>query len=133
MTEMVFHPLFADFMKQNKPVEHFVGSNDLTVEEHMEVQRIVQKHVDNAVSKTINMSEDYSMEDMSKVWLDYLPELKGTTFYREGSRKFIMPDGSEQEPPLKAIPIDEAIQRFRAESSQAVAPVDDCASGLCEL
>lgn len=132
-TEMVFHPLFAEFMKQGKAVDHFVGSNDLTVKEHMEVQRIVQRNVDNAVSKTINMAEDYSMEDMSKIWLEYLPELKGTTFYRESSRKFIMPDGSEAEPPLKAIPIEEAKTRFTAQSTNGSEYVDDCASGSCEL
>ena len=132
-TEMVFHPLFADFMKQGKPVGHFVGSNDLTVEEHMEVQAIVQRHVDNAVSKTINMSEHYSIEDMSKVWLKYLPELKGTTFYRENSRKFINDDGTEQEPPLLAIPIEEAKARFTEQAKQEVEFVDDCASGSCDI
>ena len=76
--ELVFHPLFKKFMDEGRSVDHFVGSRDLTVREHMEVQKIVQKHVDNAVSKTVNMPEDYPIEEMSKLWLEYLPYLKGT-------------------------------------------------------
>lgn len=132
-TEMVFHPLFAEFMKAGKNVDHFIGSHQLTVREHMEVQRIVQKHVDNAVSKTINMPETYTVEDMSDIWLEYLPTLKGTTFYRESSRKFINADGTEAEPPLVAIPIEEAKKRFNEQSKQEAAVVDDCVSGVCTL
>ncbi len=132
-TEMIFHPLFAQFMKEGKSVDHFVGSYELTVREHMEVQRIVQKHVDNAVSKTINMPESYTVDDMSDIWLEYLPTLKGTTFYRENSRGFVNADGTVAEPPLVAIPIQEAKERFNAQSTTENAFVDDCASGVCEL
>src|SRR5437899_1448720 len=58
-TELVFHPLFAQFMKEGKDVSHFVGSHELSVRDHMEIQKVIQKHVDNAVSKTINMPKDY--------------------------------------------------------------------------
>lgn len=133
--ETVFHPLFVQFMKEGKSVEHFVGSMDLSVEQHLEVQRIVQKHIDNAVSKTINMAKDYSVEDMSKVWLKYLTELKGTTFYRDGSRNYIDEKGVEHEPPLKAISLEEAKARFETDNSlkQEAAKVVDCATGVCEI
>ena len=65
--ELVFHPLFEQFMKEGKPVDHFVGSRDLTVRDHMEVQKIVQKHIDNAVSKTINMSHDFPISEMATI------------------------------------------------------------------
>src|SRR5574343_1332659 len=132
-TETVFHTLFSKFMEEGKSVEHFVGSMDLSVEQHLEVQRIVQKHIDNAVSKTINMSKDYPIEDMSKVWLKYLPELKGTTFYRDGSRKYVDEQGVEHEPPLKAISLEEAKNRFTTENKTDTMFVDDCAKGICEL
>lgn len=132
-TETVFHPLFAKFMKEGKSVDHFVGAMDLTVEQHLEVQRIVQKHIDNAVSKTINMSEHYSVEDMSKVWLEYLPHLKGTTFYRDNSRKYIDENGVEHEPPLKAISLEEAKQRFFSGATEEVAETMDCPKGVCEI
>lgn len=130
--ELVFHPLFAKFMEEGKSVEHFVGSRDLSVEQHLEVQRIVQKHIDNAVSKTINIANDYPIEEMSKVWLKYLPDLKGTTFYREGSRNYIDADGKEHEPPLQAISLEEAKERFSdKEKTDTVAM--DCPKGVCSI
>lgn len=131
--ETVFHPLFAKFMEEGRSVEHFVGSMDLSVKQHLEVQRIVQKHIDNAVSKTINMAKDYSVEDMSAVWLEYLPTLKGTTFYRDGSRNYVDDKGVEHEPPLKAISLEEAKKRFTKDSNVETALVDDCVSGICEV
>lgn len=132
-TELVFHPLFEQFMKDGKDVGHFVGSHDLSVRDHMEVQRIVQKHVDNAVSKTINIAHDYPMAEVEKLWLEYLPHLKGTTFYRDGTRGMVRDDGTIEPPPLSPIPINEAKTRFNEQHKTDAEQVDDCASGLCSL
>jgi ribonucleoside-diphosphate reductase alpha chain len=131
--ELVFHPLFAKFMNEKKDVSHFVGTSDLTVRDHMEVQKIIQKHVDNAVSKTINMPEKYPQKDMNQLWLEYLTDLKGTTFYRENSRGFVNDKGEVEEPPLKAISLKDAIKRFDENAKQEAAEVDDCPSGICEV
>lgn len=132
--ELCFHPLFSKFLEEGKPVDHFVGSHDLSVRDHMEVQKIVQKHIDNATSKTINMPEKYPIEDMNKLWLEYLPYLKGTTFYRENSRKFVDENGVEHDPPLVPIPIDEAIKLSKErEVKEEAAEVDDCATGVCDV
>lgn len=132
--ELVFHPLFEQFMKENKSVDHFVGSHDLTVRDHMEVQRIVQRHVDNAVSKTINIAHDYPMEEVEKLWLEYLPQLKGTTFYRDGTRGMVRADGTIEPPPLSPIAIEDAKKRFFDEQHATdLEAVDDCASGVCSL
>jgi ribonucleoside-diphosphate reductase alpha chain len=132
-TELVFHPLFEQFMRESKDVSHFVGSHDLTVRDHMEVQRIIQKHVDNAVSKTINIAHDYPMAEVEKLWLEYLPYLKGTTFYRDGTRGMVMADGTVEAPPLSPIPIEEAKLRFNEAHKTEVESVDDCPSGVCEI
>jgi ribonucleoside-diphosphate reductase alpha chain len=132
-TELVFHPLFEKFMKEGKSVEHFVASHQLSVREHLEVQTIVQKWVDNAVSKTINMAHDYPLEDMERMWLEYLPKLKGTTFYRDGTRGYVREDGTVEEPPLKPLELEEAKRRFTEAHQTAVEFVDDCASGVCSL
>jgi ribonucleoside-diphosphate reductase alpha chain len=133
-SELVFHPLFADFMSKGKDVSHFVGSHNLDVKDHMEVQRIVQKHVDNAVSKTINMAQDFPVERMSDLWLEYLPELKGTTFYRENTRGYYdEKTGKMLEPPLVAISLADAIERYNNQHKTEAAFVDDCPGGVCEL
>ena len=130
-TELVYHPLFEQFMKEGKSVEHFVGSRDLSVRDHLEVQRIVQHHVDNAVSKTINIPADLPMEEMEAAWLEYLPVLKGTTFYRENTRGFVNAEGVVEEPPLKAISLEEAKTRFA--ESHVIGGEVDCVSGQCSI
>lgn len=131
--ELVFHPLFEKFMQEGKKVDHFVGSHDLSVRDHLEVQRIIQRHVDNAVSKTINIPVDYSMEDMEQLWLEYLPHLKGTTFYRETTRGYVNKAGEVEAPPLEAIPLKEAKKRFKEVHAIEAAQVVDCPSGVCAL
>ncbi len=131
--ELVFHPLFAEFMKQGKDTAHFVGARDLTVRDHMEVQRIVQRHTDNAVSKTINTPEDYSLEDMSNIWMEFLPDLKGTTFYRENTRGYVNDQGIIEPPPLTALSLDEATARYSEAHKMEAAVVDDCPSGVCSI
>lgn len=132
-TELVFHPLFERFMTEGKPVDHFVGSHDLAVRDHLEVQRIIQKHVDNAVSKTINIPHDYPMEKMEEAWLEYLPHLKGTTFYRESTRGYVNAKGEVELPPLSAIPLKEAKKRFKETHKTGSEAVMECPSGVCSL
>lgn len=129
--ELVFHPLFKKFMEEGKDVSHFIGASELEVEQHMEVQKIIQKYIDNAVSKTINMPEKYPIKTMGEVWLKYLPFLKGTTFYRESSRGYINEKGEKEEPPLVALSMEDAKKQFTKESKDA--KIVDCKSGKCEL
>lgn len=133
-TELVFHPLFAQFMKEGKSVEHFVSAHELSVKDHMEVQKIIQKHIDNAVSKTINIPYDYPLEDVAQLWLDYLPYLKGTTFYRENTRGYYNEVTSQiEEPPLKAINLEEAKNRFTEQHKTDIINIDDCPDGICDI
>lgn len=132
-TELVFHPLFSKFMKEGKSVEHFVGARDLSVKEHMEMQKIVQNHIDNAVSKTINIPENYPMEEVSALWLEYLPYLKGTTFYRENTRGYVDDNGKVHEPPLVAISLEEAKEKFKSTDKIVEDSEIDCVGGSCEI
>lgn len=132
-TELVFHPLFEKFMSEGKSVEHFIGSMDLDIKDHLEVQRIVQLHTDNAVSKTINIANNYPIEKMEKIWLEYLPDLKGTTFYRDNTRGYVNNEGIIEEPPLKAISLKEAKKRFTEEHKVDKIQEIDCPGGVCEI
>ena len=100
--------------------EVFEGAADLTPKDHFEVQRIVQKHIDNAVSKTINLPKDYTSDNLSKLWLEYLPEIKGSTFYRFGSR---------ENEPIEPIGVQEA--RNLLEEELVFDP--SCKSGACDV
>lgn len=133
--ELCFHPLFVAAMEAGKSIDHFIPSSEINVEQHLEIQKIAQKHIDGAISKTIILPKNYSIKKLSKIWLEYLPYLKGTTFYREGSRNFVDENGVEHEPPLVAIPIKEAIELFKEnkELKKEAASVSDCPKGVCDI
>jgi len=66
----------------------FPVAADLSYETHIKMQAAFQNSgVDNAVSKTINMSPDVTYEDVIKSYLlAYKEECKGITIYRDRSR-----------------------------------------------
>ena len=51
------------------------------------MQSVFQKHVDNAVSKTVNLPHGESPEDVKKIILRaYKLKCKGITVYKYGSK-----------------------------------------------
>lgn len=65
----------------------FVTAHDLTPEAQVRMQSIFQEGVDNAVSKTINLSSSADVEDVTDIFhLSFKLGCKGITVYREGSK-----------------------------------------------
>jgi ribonucleoside-diphosphate reductase alpha chain len=66
----------------------FLTAHDIDPQSHVRMQAVFQKQVDNAVSKTINLPESATVEQLRSVFLlAHSMKCKGITVYRYGSKK----------------------------------------------
>ncbi len=84
----------------------FTPASEVTVDQHLAIQAAVQKHVDQAVSKTVNAPFETTVDDIERLYVRaWETGCKGVTVLRQGSR----------------------------EESVIVAPQGDCVGAACSL
>jgi ribonucleoside-diphosphate reductase alpha chain len=91
---ILYHPLLEEWRAKhpNEPTPgYFVASKDLTPEEHVRVQAMVQSYTDSSISKTVNAPNDHTVEQVQELYrLAYETGCKGITYYRDGSRDAVL-------------------------------------------
>jgi ribonucleoside-diphosphate reductase alpha chain len=67
----------------SKLPSHFVTAQKLYPQAHLQMQAALQPYVDNSISKTVNIPEDFPFEDFREVYeIAYNAGLKGCTTFR---------------------------------------------------
>lgn len=68
--------------------ETFIIASDIPPESHLDILEVFSNYVDLSCSKTINFSNDATVEDIENIYLDAWERgVKGVTVYRDGSRE----------------------------------------------
>lgn len=77
---------FGDLFESLRTYGAFTSSENLSIDEHLSVLAICSHYTNMAISKTVNIPNDYSYEDFQKVYLyAYANNIKGITTYRAGT------------------------------------------------
>src|SRR6266540_6675142 len=100
LSESVFeveHPLIPEYKKLTEsrsedPLPgYFITAHEISPEKRVLMQAALQKHIDQAISSTINLPRDASLETVERIYrMAWEQGLKGVTVYREGSREGIL-------------------------------------------
>lgn len=71
----------------NPDAEWACNTSNLTVDDHINTMKILAKYLDSAMSKTVNLPNDYPYEDFKKLYIDCWKSgvIKGCTTYRDGT------------------------------------------------
>ena len=119
------HQIYKDLLLSGGDVpDWFVDTSDLEPKDHLEIQSIVQKYTDGAVSKTINMPKGTTEDQLSSLLLEYIRDLKGCTVYVDGSREGQI---------LNNIPKEEVLNYLNESTSDIDEETTKCTNGKCSI
>jgi ribonucleoside-diphosphate reductase alpha chain len=100
LSESVFeveHPLIDEYKKtsgtrKDEPLPaYFVTAHAVAPEKRVLMQAALQRHIDQAISSTINLPKDTPVETIERIYrMAWEQGLKGITVYQEGSREGIL-------------------------------------------
>jgi len=131
---VLYHPLYQAWRGAHPgdpTPEWFVKAADLTPEEHVRVQALIQSFTDSSISKTVNAPNSHTVQEVDTLYRQaYALGCKGVTYYRDGSRDAVLMHleekpgagsheagvGSQQE---GTVAMEETVARDQSQTEQA--------------
>ena len=112
----MYHPLYQQYIEDHGTddiPDYFVVADDLTPVEHVQVQGLIQKYVDSAISKTVNAPETHSIQDVKDLYTQaYKLGCKGISYMREGSREGTLIRADKDKKEEKAVETDKPVKEI---------------------
>ena len=109
-TYKVYTPIVKQLMDrlniddENKLPNYIVTAHDLQPMERVQVQSVMQKHIDASISSTVNLNEDATFEDVYDIYMQaWKHKLKGITIFRNNCKRtaILTTPSKEEEKPLE--------------------------------
>lgn len=68
--------------------DYFITAHELDYKQRIDMQAIWQKHIDASISSTINVNNDFTIEEVEDLYMyAWKKGLKGVTIYRDGCKR----------------------------------------------
>lgn len=100
----VYTPIVKKYMEENgieddsELPDFFVTAKTLNYEERINMQSIWQSHIDASISSTVNVPNDFSVEDTEQLYMyAWQKGLKGVTIFRDGCKRTAVLTTSKKE------------------------------------
>lgn len=79
---------YIDLFHTDKLPDYFVSAGDIDWKDRIDIQAIMQDHIDTAISSTINLPNSATIDEIEQLYLYAWEQgLKGVTIFRDGCKR----------------------------------------------
>lgn len=99
----------------NPSAEWAATTVQLGIDEHVKTMAVLSKYIDSAMSKTVNIPNEYPYDDFKKLYIEAFKTgtIKGATTYRTGTMTEVLGSVSKNDPPASEFKITKTNAPYR--------------------